>query len=202
MGEKPILFSGPMVNAISQGRKTQTRRVVKGEFFHQHTHKEDGLTTVRHEGKLYELSDFVHEKCPYGTVGDQLWVRETFRLSTSDDCACYDPCNCKSGTPIYRADNDEAENVKWKPSIFMPRWASRLSLTITDVRVERLHDITDANAIKEGMFPIPLHNLDCDSVGPRERFSKLWGEINGKKHPWEDNPWVWVVEFERENSNG
>lgn len=197
--ERPILFSGDMVRAILDGRKTMTRRVVK---IAQHPQAErvqhfEGLRWdwLRYDG--LRLSTF---KCPFGKTGDRLWVRETFRLSDPNDCACYEPCRCRSGQPMYRADGHYHDmEYKWKPSIYMPRWSSRITLEVTGVRVERLQDISEEDAQAEGA-PLELGVLERTILGAKARyrsgFVRLWESINGPGS-WDANPWVWVIEFER-----
>lgn len=211
---KPMLFSGEMVRALLDGRKTQTRRIVKGE----------------HLGCLNAGLGANNETCPYGAPGNLLWVRETW----SD-------VNLQ-GVPgiAYRADNDvrdlmevpslldqdgafnyDDERVKpfsfaawsedllsgvegrWRPSIHMPRWASRLTLEIAGVRVERLQDISETDAIAEGIEPagrlLPNHpntylTPDGNFARPTVAFQRLWQSINGPDS-WGANPWVWVIEF-------
>lgn len=183
--ERPILFSAPMVQALLAGRKTQTRRIakmtsaghLKESRGHRRWHPEDPEGTAA---------------CPYGQPGDHLWVRETFG---------YD----ERGHTIYRSDDIEALARErqwvswpaWRPSIHMPRWASRITLEITDVRVERLQHISEQDAIAEGatQFRLPLHPALEDRrhvVG----FQTLWESINGPGS-WEANPWVWVLSFRR-----
>jgi len=172
MKERPILFSAPMVRAILDGSKTQTRRIVKSQS---------------------------NICCPFGKPGDRLWVRETFQgpLFDSDNSKC-----C-----VYRADGGEApeyvdadDNLRqgWKPSIFMPRWASRITLEITGVRVERLQDISASDCYAEGCFrPDQLKSLGSEVTtrdNARGAYRKLWESINGADS-WDANPWVWVVEF-------
>lgn len=179
---RPILFSTPMVPAILEGRKTQTRRVIKDKTEHvARILMKDGLAVsyVRGAGaQLWEDSAF---KCPYGQVGDVLWVRETFlNFNPVDQAPEY----------IYKAENPNFGMVsgeKWKPSIFMPKDAARIWLRITNVRVERLHEITEEDAIREGSKYL---------LNVREWFADLWKSINGEES-WKSNPWVWVVEFER-----
>ncbi|MBF0260424.1 MAG: hypothetical protein HQL97_01130 [Magnetococcales bacterium] len=183
MKERPILFSGEMVQAILAGRKTQTRRVVKPQP------EERKITEPGHEGVSLHLpgqsayKDGVHEKwirrgeywdCPYGKPGDRLWVRETF---------CIDDRPFRGGV-LYRADFASPEIISpWKPSIHMPRWASRLLLEITRVRVERVREISDVDAIAEGVIS-------------KEAFMPLWDSINAVRgHGVETNPWVWVIDF-------
>ena len=184
--DKPILMSAPMVRAILEGRKTMTRRVVKTAPYG------------------FDLSDKpVFGACPYGVPGDRLWVRETFG---------YPEQNCENGI-VYRAtdpswDDASTKDIKtiiWKPSIFMPRRASRITLDVTAVRVERLHAITEEDAVREGVERAQYANAPhCpgwrDYLGdivlrsPRRSFETLWSKINGRDS-WDANPWVWVVEF-------
>ena len=184
--ERPILFSGPMVRAILDGRKTQTRRVAKP----------------------------LDITCPYGSPGDRLWVRETW---TPDHAAFYPhfPVCYRAGFgPEYERKNGHVwsseQNAwfpwKWRPSIHMPRWASRITLEITGVRVERLNDISEEDAIAEGIHQFAALSLwgndpkgtPAKLVGgnPQEAFALLWESINGEGS-WALNPWVWVIEFKR-----
>jgi hypothetical protein len=185
MTERPILFSTPMVKAILDGRKTMTRRVVKVnssgrvQFKHKQWHIEDENSILG---------------CPYGITGDHLWVRETF-VDTYD-------LGDYPGHPIYKATYlkdlsgfnppPETWDIAWKPSIFMPRCASRITLEITNVRVERLHEITEEDAEKEGVSFTQYTNANA-----RFHFMELWDSINGNKYPWNSNPWVWVIEFRK-----
>lgn len=224
MTERPILFSAPMVRALIAGRKTQTRRVVKPQ-----PRDVGGLIDYRvrfgpHE-YIYQWprgqtpsEAFVHERCPYGVAGDRLWVRETWcvnpRRHFGVDPSGPDHC-------LYRADDNSTPWV-WTPSIHMPRWASRINLEISGVRVERLQEISEADARAEGIEPnwigpldkgpngfggdgwteeVGWHNYMTDEDGepcytPRESFESLWQSINGRES-WTENPWVWVVEFKR-----
>jgi len=207
MKERPILFSGPMVRAILEGRKTQTRRVVKGaptnpESYLLGCHKGTwGIhEDVEKDGGVHRL------KCPYGVPGDRLWVRESFRVSPSrhvpDD----------HGTLTYSADGDSIEfdgsEIDMKrlilgkgyPSIHMPRWASRISLEITGFRVERLNDISENDAFCEGTGYRDIDGTSHHAGGHPSystgAFKSLWESINGPGS-WDLNPWVWVVEFKR-----
>lgn len=177
MKERPILFSAPMVRAILDGRKTQTRRIVKPQPKY-----------YAHSGVLAS-ADASHIFCPYGEPGDMIWVRETF-------------CQTEGGTIIYRADGgkkDAAHVLKddrWRPSIHMPRWASRILLEIVSVRVERLIDIPEMDAQQEGYPPGATDKYGSDYMSFREWFEDLWNSINGERS-FEQNPWVWVVEFKR-----
>lgn len=168
-----ILFSAPMVRAILAGSKTQTRRIVKQQPAHYDTPSDLASKLI----------------CPYGAPGDRLWVRETFM----DLGACF----------LYRADATAeqeraivAPGQPWKPAIHMPRVASRITLEITDVRVERLQEISPADAKDEG---VDVHE-HADHVSHAwcyvEEFQRLWESINGPGS-WDANPYVWVLSFER-----
>ena len=196
---KPILFSTPMVQAILDGRKTQTRRVCKHQFW---SHSE--LVDVN-TNKIFQKVDR-NVSCPYGKVGDVLWVREKFRALV----------DCESGkfhSFSYYADMPEAFHKqfphKWKPSIHMPKAACRLFLEITNVRVERLQDIGRQDALSEGIqdlveledTPQELQYYQFKFGGERfpsavKAFAGLWSSINGADS-WNANPWVWVIEFKR-----
>lgn len=180
--EKPILFSGEMVRAILEGRKTQTRRVVKPQPGANNRIRITG-------GNVMNIRDQkISENCPYGQPGDRLWVRETWRPHTPDATA-------------YRADGDgvmDGFRWRWRPSIHMPRWASRILLEVVAVRVERLQDISEHDAIEEGLFSTgfaagvchPHAQENCRRCG----YKALWNRIIGPG-AWDANPWVWVVEF-------
>lgn len=215
MKERPILFSAPMVRAILDGSKTQTRRVVKGAegSFWDHG-KAVGHSpwkpAVCSHGILWDDgAGHVSEtgpRCPYGQVGDWLWVRETWR-SFGDSAAIRPPVplSCQIS---YAADNSTRwcpvpvgakglfpAELKNRPSIHMPRWASRITLEITEVRVERLQAITEADAQAEGISPHLLFT-ERGREGLVPCFRTLWQSINGPES-WEANPWVWVVSFRR-----
>ena len=165
--EHPILFSGEMVRAILNGRKTQTRRVVTQAKMQDAT--EDVIGLLWRAGEI---------RCPYGTRGDSLWVRETFAIwGQFQDGPAY----------CYRADGDKA-GIMWKPSIHMPRKASRIMLSVERIRVERLQNITEDDAAAEG--------IERNSGPYILDFARLWDQINAKRgHTWSSDPWVWVVEF-------
>lgn len=196
MKERPILFNGAMVRAVLDGSKTQTRRVMK-------------------QPPCF-VNGEVANVCPYGSVGDRLWVRETFvqgwdiepvtdRLMQYDDEG-----NELPKTTWYRAtdshihwSNDDGweTNVPWKPSIHMPRWASRITLEITSVRGERLQDISETDALAEGIYPVEVFGekrfAHCHGVSfltAQDAYRDLWDSIYKS---WEANPWVWAVEFKR-----
>lgn len=202
MKERPILFSGPMVRAILDGRKTQTRRIYRG------TPTIDG---ERHpDGSGETWTDW--GRCPYGVPGDRLWVRETWYC---DDYRVQrgpflEVDGAKEMT-VYAADGPagyEDGEPKWRPSIHMPRWASRITLEVTGVRVERLQDISEADAVAEGCMSdvdqlkglSHLRGSDAARALPsrllsaRDAYRYLWLDINGPGS-WDANPWVWVVEF-------
>lgn len=189
MKERPILFSGEMVKAILDGRKTQTRRVIKN------VDGRNWLKTPKGHAGTHVIDGVKY--CPYGQVGDQLWVREKFSYHRIPSGEPYfypedrlrECVNADYGFH-YWADGDP-EYGDWtrpKPSIHMPRIASRISLEITNVRVELLNETTGLDAIAEGIERV-------ESEAPWRTFKRLWDSINGDKHPWESNPWVWVVEF-------
>lgn len=192
MKERPILFSGEMVRAILDGRKTMTRRVVKPQ-------PEQDTDCPYHIGTGIERKA---RTCPYGKLGDRLWVRETWRGKEWG----YD----RPREVIYRASDDCYGNprettthpdVKWTPSIYMPRWASRITLEITNVRIERLQDISEEDADFEGISSSfgNWKNYTDQSVvcqTSKASFRTLWESINGPVS-WGINPWVWVVEFKR-----
>ena len=192
MKERPILFSAPMVSAILEGRKTQTRRVInpQPEGKTLQSNLDGKWLSKKFNGLLLPKIEDLPIHCPYGKIGDHLWVRETFRLYDSDECPHADfPCGCpRNGTPLFKASHDCGDGEKWTPSIHMPRWASRILLEITNIRVERLQDISESDCLKEGVGSPILR--DCK----KPKFMQLWESINGADS-WAANPWVWVVEF-------
>lgn len=202
MRERPIPFSAPMVRAILAGAKTQTRRVVTpAPVFWQAPFPDgswqwDGGSQLLRAGfgaayvhtDAASMANIAARFCRYGKPGDRLWVRETWA-----------PCPDR-GAPhtVYRADNGlryEGETWKWRPSIFMPRWASRTTLEITGVRVEHLQAISEADAMAEGVEPL-LVPPDGGGAPHVEGYRALWESIHGVGS-WDANPWVWVVEFRR-----
>jgi hypothetical protein len=252
MKERPILFSGPMVRAILDNRKTMTRRVVKVAYTYDYTaprgekqkstgvngyighhinhpRLQDGLAVVDQDGDRLSESEFM-EFCPYGQPGDRLWVRETcYILGTWVE----DGKN-RSGRKRWRFRASDQKRVRYqdapptlllskgggfgwvkRPSIHMPRWASRILLEVTEVRVERVQDISEADAMHEGIVEcdIPATGDYPDMVGymvgpddgrelfdvsPKDSFRKLWDSINEARGYGRDaNPWVWVVSFKR-----
>lgn len=195
MKERPILFSAPMVRAILDGAKTQTRRVVKPQFVMR-----DGEPIWPSYAKRPRGRGF--EDCPYGQPGGRLWVRENFQPLMADDVPESEwlSCDYKTGAgykvsypatdgvvEYYDISTDDAFCDRVTPSIHMPRWASRITLEITGVRVERLQDISAQDAWEEGIPYSP-------DVDPIHEFQSLWEFINGAGS-WDANPWVWVIAF-------
>ncbi|MBG7376480.1 hypothetical protein I5G56_11935 [Pseudomonas aeruginosa] len=197
MKERPILFTGPMVRAILEGRKTVTRRVV--------TPQPDFLGSMVDPNTPFKTLDAgLHARitCPYGEPGDRLWVREAWAADAQVDAIA--PSDLSQGEPIwYPADLSVRQTGcsmiskgRVRPSIHMPRWACRILLEITAVRVERLQDISNDQAIAEGIdtHPMGFYGNGCITAGGA--FLELWESINGDGR-WADNPWVWVIEFKR-----
>lgn len=172
MKERPILFSAPMVQAILNGSKWQTRRVVKGRW------ADLVHSVMKANGKwVWETMDY-SLTTPYGKLDDQLWVRETFEKN-------------EDGYIFYKSDCEIA-GIKWTPSIHMRREYSRIDLKIKNIRVERLQDISRGDCMAEGC---PFPNI-AKETNPVKWYQELWDLINGQ-NSWAENPWVWVVEFER-----
>lgn len=206
MKERPILFSSPMVRALLDGTKTQTRRVMKP----QPRRVDGGVPFGDAPAWAHAMPGSAVMRCPYGKRGDRLWVREAYRFLGVHDHV--PPREVSSGPVWYEAQDDvpfhPSEFGKLRPSMFMPRWASRITLEVTGVRVERLQDISEADAIAEGVDRFPGLRLDDDAaafnrIGPFDndsfpiaRYAVLWESINGPKS-WDANPWVWAVEFKR-----
>jgi hypothetical protein len=201
MKERPILFSSPMVRAILAGRKTQTRRARGLEAINQGDGCYDALTDtgivrVPHTARTI-MRDF---RCPYGVVGDRLWVRETWATLARDDK--WSPRDLGPGGVKlwYAADGDDTYNErgKWRPSIHMPRWASRITLEIVRVGAGRLWEISEEDAIAEGV--LTLNPAVCAQFADaRSAFAHLWQSINGSRPgcSWSDNPWCWRISFRR-----
>lgn len=233
MKERPILFSAPMVRAILSGQKTMTRRVVKLDDLKRNPDNDQwykdrvwsyrvkpyGVWTDRTNAGLLE-------KCPHGVVGDRLWVRETWTCDNKEYLKTYKDEPWR-GTPdpgtagvYYRASERNPDSFPlWRPSIHMPRWASRILLEITEVRVERLQDISWEDALDEGIREETNIIVGASCAGGRHHeitgdryfydggfeegyetpvlaFRELWESINGHDS-WSANPWVWVVCFRR-----
>lgn len=220
MKERPILFSTEMVQAILEGRKSQTRRVIKIPNGIRRSSIGDSI----YEGEIDGLHQWYDSRggnvfgflCPYGQPGDGLWVRETWGV-----CQLDGPDHITKEYPnvLYRTDSSTRlilcdgvwkyanDKFKWRPSIFMPRWASRITLEVVNVRVERVRDITEDDALAEGCVGSPCGCdrymcTDCMNTGwiepPTLDYMFLWNKINAKRgYGWDVNPWVWVVEFRK-----
>lgn len=203
MKERPILFSGAMVSAILDGTKTQTRRVVKPQPYIDEMGNAcwNGLNFGQSADKVPHFQSLaspipssktkrVH--CPYGKPGDRLWVRETWARDSEDDALFYraDVGSGNEADDWQRNIDDGANGYRWRPSIHMPRWASRITLEVTGVRVERLQEISGSDAVAEGV----RSRLPDNGIAVAE-YRDLWEAINGAES-WSANPWVWVIEFE------
>jgi hypothetical protein len=217
--EHPLLMSGPMVRAYFAGLKTQTRRIVKPAH----------ITWVETPTQHLIAGDWHKRPMPYGKPGDKIWFRETWAVGK-----CADGFKPRELSPAFwkreqdsiwfaaggAPSNPISPRGKWRPSMFMPRWACRILPKLIGVRAERVQDISKEDAIAEGLtslskddgrtfkWGIPdrdgwpgndddgwhWHEWEAD---PRKAYAKLWDHINGKRAPWASNPWVWVLEFER-----
>lgn len=233
--ERPIIFTAESVRAILAGAKTQTRRVVRArhplEFIGGQGQRDDPSCwgyffdgPAQHGWMVLGRGlneDFdggsVSIQCPYGEPGDRLWVREAYALAAT--CSDPDPDDQDDWHPVYRADGDErqwltsldedAAEVKppWRSPIFMPRWASRITLKVEEVRVQRLQNISEDDARADGVEPYvsisPWQRIPGPGFGDcrlgdqphRLPFSDRWDQINGRRAPWSANPWVWAVTF-------
>lgn len=228
MSEKPILFNTAMVQAILSGDKTCTRRVIKDVsglnyigYVECSTNKKDEGKVCFGVGSFEDITNLEIEKYirpPYH-IGDILYVRETWkkyqkRVGSGNNC-------CVAGFYGYKADEDNPNNpsefyeAKWKPSIHMPKEAARIFLRVTDVRVERLQDITDEECYKEGIGDTDFYNqaehTQIAGIGlsdslERAAFALLWNSTLSRRDwftvGWNNNPWVWVIEFEKVNNYG
>lgn len=197
--ERPMLFNSEMVRALLSGQKTVTRRPIKG---------------AAAKWLIDFTPEFVaapgNELCPYGQPGDRLWVRETWQLHEkfTDNCVMvYRASERNSWTEFHRrfpvelarGISERPFQLGWRPSIHMPRWASRILLEVTAVRVERLQDISDDQARAEGVAEWAKSALSPEGqrdICRQDGFRLLWESINGAES-WDANPWVWVVEFKR-----
>lgn len=211
--ERGMIFNGEMVRAILDGRKTQTRRALTP----RHIKMIDAASLI---GECYPLESgadhensqsYYREWCPFGIVGDRIWVRETFQgpLFDYEQMEAYLEDGSEFEKPefcVYKADGkpapeffdaDDNLHCRWRPSIHMPRWASRILLEITSVRVERLNGMSEEDARAEGCGgghdSIPGYMY---SATPHEHFHYVWASIYGEES-WLSNPWVWVIEFKR-----
>jgi hypothetical protein len=209
-----------MVKAILDGHKSMTRRVVKFDDCKPfdkardwpYVKKLDDGTWMWSDSPEFSYpKDYMKDgvKCTYGQVGDRLWVRETFCYKVdpittvvSENEFWYKATNPEvikiddDGSHAFRKDGWSAS--PWLPSIHMPRRASRITLEITNIRVERLQDIDEEDSIKEGILPFSPNGIAVSSTIPRKQFCTLWDSINAKRgYSWESNPWVWIIEFKK-----
>lgn len=227
MRERPILMSGPMVRALVDGRKTQTRRAVKvqprwveadnayhagGGFRGTPGWRWTGGPKKNPRDFSWAEDDaptLEDNACPYGIPGDRFWVREAWKSLPGPSLSRpYDPATehefGELPRVLYRADpafGESSGEKGWKPSIHMPRWASRLTLEVTGVRVERVQDISWGDAVAEGCKDPRRAMMRSDPAHPRSpvrQYRALWDSLNATRgHGWAANPWVWVVEFQR-----
>ena len=207
MKERPIIFNAEMVKAILDGRKTQTRRALTAKHIHL-------LNVAAQAGECYPLEDnhegsqsYYRQFCPFGKIGDRLWVRETWAEAggNAPELKLY-RANYPAHIPSHYENIPAPEEIRWTPSIHMPRWASRINLEITNVRVERLNDISEADALAEGCVALEgckWHTFEEANAGTpmhdhtaKDAFSSLWQSIYGEES-WSSNPWVWVIEFKQ-----
>lgn len=208
--ERPILFSGPMVRAILDGRKTQTRRALNPQPTKPHYvpfgHADGAVGAIFNDQPGINHGDHVERYWCKWQPGERAWIRETWDwvAGTTRDQWKVERFERKA----YKADGCLPVSGKWHPSIHMPRWMSRITLEITDVRVQRLHDISAKDILAEGaverahhdqhLGKMPVSAFDkCAYVDLASLWSAGWDSINKKKHPWASNPWVWAISFKR-----
>lgn len=214
--ERPISFNSEMVKAILEGRKTQTRRPIKPQPYESEYNPGVFHVNNGNRGKDFvsmQVSiDWFLDKCPYGKIGNRLWVKEPLIMDYLPNLFTGEPTNATVIKYAASPDKDNLVNEHgfdlcwvWKSktldSHFMPRWASRITLEITNIRVERVQDITEEDAIKEGVLPHYHSASKCERLGDCKcghiaGFRSIWDSIYSKKgYGWLKNPWVWVVEF-------
>ena len=218
MNDHPILFNSEMIKAVLDGRKTMTRRVIKGNPSDRHGRLDFEQGILKQSSQLNGCWH-VHKKfkCPYGKIGDVLWVRENTRTicyGRGDEFEYGEFCieyladdllvSCPKEHHDWWRHNWHIRPSTTLPSIFMPRWASRITLEITAIRVERVQKITRADAVAEGIIhEVCDHgHLEVCTAGcwpePEHKFRDLWDSINKKRgYGWDVNPWCWCVEFRR-----
>ena len=218
MTERGMIFNSEMVRAILDGRKIQTHRIIK-----DCTVGRDPISKFIQIGKKFigcypeDVPELIRECCPYGVPGDRIWVRETFQgpLFDFEQMEAYQEDSSKFKKPefcVYKADGkpapeffdaDDNLHCGWRPSIHMPRWASRITLEITGVRVEQLKSISEEEArsegvarLREGFWKHYQPGWTQHQLSARGSFATLWDSIYGSGE-WDRNPWVWVLEFKR-----
>ncbi|WFA62457.1 hypothetical protein [Klebsiella pneumoniae] len=205
MKERGMIFNAEMVRALLDGRKTQTRRIIK-----DCTVGRDPISKFIKIGKKFigcypeDVPELIRECCPYGVPGDRIWVRETWAEAgaSAPDLKLY-RANYPEHVPSIYENVPPAEEIRWTPSIHMPRTASRILLEITNVRVERLNSMHDVDAMREGIQNLTTcSHSDFGIPGvvnaqhPVRAFQLLWESIYGTDS-WHANPWVWVIDFKR-----
>lgn len=195
--ERSIMFGAAGVRAILAGTKTQTRRTVKPNRYRE-LPDTPRIECDADDGLWYCDGGHWMVRCPYGVPGDRLWVRETWADTMSDPAEA-----------VYRADGERhpSSSLRWQSPMRMPRWASRITLEVTGVRVERLHQISAKDILAEGAVirahidqfgRNPVSAFDgCVYLDLMSLWAAGWDKINRKRAPWESNPWVWVIEFKR-----
>jgi hypothetical protein len=208
MKTRPILFSGEMVRAMLEGRKTQTRRIISPTLPSDVTEFAEMPAIDRYLKCMVSGSSGIWSdchgldevrRCPFGVAGDQLYVRETVKVNGT--MAGPRITYRADGAEVYRSDLPDdcdawvADDHTWRPSILAPRWASRIVLDLKSIRAERLQDISQEDALAEGL-PDQLGDRFMADLPARYRYHQLWDSINGRGS-WYENPWVWVINFRR-----
>lgn len=196
MKEQPIIFSGEMVRAILDGCKTQTRRIVKPE--------PENIQSLGEGSNCFSITQkvggIIWRPCPHGSLGDRLWVRETWKPDHSLSGGGIPRMGITFGDAVTFKEGNPDQTGPWKPSIFLPKWACRITLEITKVRVERLQEISGEDARAEGIKPSIQRSMEQFNLNSPQAyiqsFFDLWDSINGKG-AWDANPWVWVLEFKK-----
>ncbi len=228
MTKHPIIFSGTSIPALLDGRKTQTRRIVKLPNPTRHVVVDPGGTifgpgpyikayrntdmSPPEDGNIAAMHPRVH--CPYGYPGDRLWVKEAYAAHELYEALKPSeiPAEGRVWSRLWFAARDSgcedgpdhSDAGRWRNCLFMPLWASRITLEVTDVRVERVQGISEEDAIAEGVDAVSMAAMPRQGTWTRRQdFAQIWNKLNGKKPgcSWDDNPWVWVIEFRRIEPN-